>query len=82
VTLECFAYIIMINCTYFQKKNVFTVERRKLRLIEGNAKCPHLKKIGLKRDRVYICLWPRTPYPPPLHTVYVYTNITDCITSL
>ncbi len=43
-------------------------DRRKIKLIENNAKCRHKKKI------VFICLRPRTPYPPPpLHTAYVYT---------
>jgi hypothetical protein len=27
---------------------------------------------GILRQ-VFICLRPRPPYPPPLHTVYVYT---------
>jgi hypothetical protein len=33
------------------------------------------KKITCKKTfrKVFICLRPRTPYPPPLHTVYVYT---------
>ncbi len=56
--------------------------RRKLRLIEGNAKCRHLNKLICKGTlrQVFICLRPRTPeapiYPPPpqpLHTVYVHT---------
>ncbi len=46
--------------------------RRKRRLIEGNAKCRHLKKLTSTWT-----LRPRTPYhrppPPPLHTVYVNT---------
>ncbi len=35
----------------------------------------YLKKLTCKRisRQVFICLRPRTPYPPPLHTVYVYT---------
>ena len=48
-------------------------ERRKIRLIEGNAKCRHLKKVTSKGTlrQVFICLRPRTAYPPsPLHTVY------------
>jgi hypothetical protein len=48
-------------------------DRRKIRLIEGNAECRHLKKLickGILRQ-VFICMWLRTP--PPLHTVYVYT---------
>jgi hypothetical protein len=50
------------------------IHRRKIRLIEGNAKCRHLKKLTCKGTlrQVFICLRPRTPYPTPLHTVYVY----------
>jgi hypothetical protein len=42
--------------------------RRKKRLIEGNAKCSHLKKLTCKGTlrQVFICLWPRTPYPFPI----------------
>ncbi len=47
--------------------------RRKIRLIESNAKCRHLKKLickGTLRQR------PEAHnIPPPLHTVYVYTVI-------
>jgi hypothetical protein len=53
--------------------------RRKIRLIEANAKCRHLKKlkIDLCRDfaaGVYLSE-AQKPYPSsrPLHTVYVYT---------
>jgi hypothetical protein len=44
---------------------------RKIRLIECNAKCRYLKKLASKGTLrlVFICLWPRTPPPPPLHTV-------------
>jgi hypothetical protein len=45
-----------------------------LRLIEGNAKCRHLKKLTCEGIlwQVFICLRPRTPYPPPLtHCVRV-----------
>jgi hypothetical protein len=40
--------------------------RRNVTLIEGNAKC-HLKKLTWKGTlrQVFICLKPRTPYPPP-----------------
>jgi hypothetical protein len=45
-------------------------ERRKIRLIEGNAKCRHLKKLTCKGTlrQVFISLRPRTHIPPPLHT--------------
>ncbi len=52
------------------------VTRRKIRLIEGNAKCCHLKRLTCKGTlrQVFICLRPKTPYPPPLlHNVYEYT---------
>ncbi len=53
------------------------LDPRKIRLIEGNAKCHHLKELtcnGTLRQ-VFICLMPRTPNPPSLHTVYVYTEL-------
>jgi hypothetical protein len=50
--------------------------RRKIRLMESNAKCRHLKKLtsnGTLRQ-VFICRRPRIVYtPPPLHIVYGYT---------
>jgi hypothetical protein len=49
--------------------------RSKIRLIEGNAKCCHLKKLTYKGTlrQVFICLRPRTPYPPsPTHFKRVY----------
>jgi hypothetical protein len=45
-------------------------ERRKIRLIEGNAKCRHLK-IGTLRQ-MFICLRLMTAYPSPLHTVHIH----------
>jgi len=41
------------------------------RLIEGIAKCPHLKKLTCKGTlrQVFICLRPRTPYPSPPYTL-------------
>ncbi len=53
-----------------------TIERRKIRLIEGNAKCRHRKKLKCK-GQVFICLSeaqnpiPRTPYT--LYTCIQYT---------
>jgi hypothetical protein len=45
-------------------------ERRKIKLVEDNAKCRHLKKLICKGTlrQVFNCLRPRTPYPP-LHTL-------------
>ncbi len=52
-----------------------TCARRKIRLIEGNAKFRHLSKLSSKGIlwQMFICPRPKTPHPPPLHTVYVYT---------
>jgi hypothetical protein len=52
------------------------MSRRKMRLIEDNAKFPHLKKFtctGTLRQ-VFICLRLRIPYPPPpfTHCIRVY----------
>jgi hypothetical protein len=48
-----------------------------MRLIEGNAKCCHLKNLTCKGPlrQVFICMRPITPCipPPPLHTVNVFT---------
>jgi hypothetical protein len=53
--------------------------RRKIKLIEGNAKCCHLKKLTCNGtlQQVFICLRPRIPYLPPPHTLYtnILTNI-------
>ncbi len=54
------------------------VTRRKIRLIEGNAKCRHLKKWTCKGTCgrcCDFCLRPRTPYPPsPLtYCIRVYS---------
>ncbi len=48
---------------------------RKIIIIEGNAKCRRLNKLICKGTlpQEFVCLRPRTPYPPPLHTVRVYT---------
>ncbi len=48
---------------------------RKIRLIEGNAKCRHLKKLTCKGTsrQVFICLRPRTPYFPLTHCIRVYS---------
>jgi hypothetical protein len=56
-----------------------SIQRRKIRLIESNAKCRYLKKWtceGTLRQVFYLSedpliLWPNT-LPPPLHTVYGY----------
>jgi hypothetical protein len=49
--------------------------RRKIRFIEGDAKCLHLNKSTCKRTLrlVFICLIPRTQLPTPLHTYTLYT---------
>ncbi len=44
---------------------------RKIRLIEGNAKCRHLKTFTCKGTLRQVFIWPRTLYPPPpTHTLY------------
>ncbi len=47
------------------------LHRRKIRLIEGNAKCRHLKKLTCKVTlrQLFICLRLRTPYPPLTHCI-------------
>ncbi len=58
-------------CLY---KVVYWCWRRKIRLIEGNAKSCHLKKFtstGILRQ-VFICLRPITPYPSPSDTLYTF----------
>ncbi len=50
------------------------IGRRKIRLIEGNAKCRRLKELTSKGTlrQGFICLKPRTPYPPSTHCIPVY----------
>jgi hypothetical protein len=54
-----------------------TPERRKVRVIEDNGTCRHLKNLICKGTlrQVFICLPPRTPYPSAPYTLYrtVYT---------
>ncbi len=65
--LRCF---FSVPTNFFWRRGV----RRKITLIEGNAKCRQLQRLICKGTlrQVFICLRPRTPYPT-LHTVYVYT---------
>jgi hypothetical protein len=56
-----------------EKIRVFlTYYRRKIRLIEGNVKCRHLKNLYKKGDLrlVLICPRPRNPYPLLTHFMY------------
>ncbi len=48
---------------------------KKIRIVDGNAECLHLKKLTCLEifRQVFFCLRPRNPYPP-LHTVYVCEN--------
>ncbi len=56
--------------------------------MESKAQCRYLKKLtckGTLRQVFYLCeppplLWPRTPRPHPLHTVYVYKEIVQLFT--
>ena len=47
--------------------------RRKIRLIEGNAKCCHLKTLKGTLRQVFIC--PEPP-PPPAYTLYTCIHCT------
>ncbi len=51
--------------------------RRKIRLIEGNAKCRHLKKLTYKGTlrQVFIC-WGPEPHTPPSFTLYTCIQYT------
>jgi hypothetical protein len=59
-----------------KRKNltVYEYDRSKIRLIEDNAKCRHLKKMTCKETlrQVFICLRPKTTYPPT-HCILVYS---------
>ncbi len=48
------------------------INQRKIRLREGNAKCCHLKKFTCNETlrQVFKSLKPRTPYPPPLYSLF------------
>ncbi len=48
--------------------------RRMIRLIKGDAKCRHLKRLPVKglRGRC-LSVWGPEPHTLPLQTVYVYT---------
>jgi hypothetical protein len=64
---------LQLRCQYvwtFAAPRIEQSARRMIRLIEGNAKCRHLKKLTCTETlwQVFICLRPRTQYPlPPLH---------------
>jgi hypothetical protein len=65
-----------------QRDHVEAFDCRKIRLIEGNEKCRHLKKLTCKGAlrQVFICLRLRTPYPSPhptdcnVYAVYLFTQ--------
>ncbi len=52
-------------------------DRRKIRLLEGNANCRHVKKLTCKGTlrQVFICLTPRAPFSPTpfTHCIRVYS---------
>jgi hypothetical protein len=52
-----------------------TCYRRKIRIIEGNAKCRHQKKFACKGTlrQAFVCLRPRTQTPPPT-VLYLFTQ--------
>ncbi len=65
--------ILKLLGRYADRNFGITDNRWKIKLIEGNAKCRHLKKLTCKETlwQVFICLRPRTQNPPLSHTVYV-----------
>ncbi len=74
ICLICYHTVLFF---YEDSDICFGSSRRKIRLIVGNAKCCHLKKVTCKVTlrQVFICLRPSTPYhaPPPPQTLCVYT---------
>jgi hypothetical protein len=79
--MACVYVIRVIKWVHLQIFLLFaeSIQRRKIRLIESNAKCRYLKKWTCKETlrQVFLSVWgpphPMTPYSPlpPLHTVYV-----------
>ncbi len=69
--------VAAMSATFLQRSFPPLLEHRiKIRLIEGNAKCRHLKKSTCKGTlrQVFICLRLSNPYPPPrIYTLYVNT---------
>ncbi len=65
---------------YFTTFHRGTRRRSKIRLIKGNAKCCHLKKLSCKGTlrQVFICLrlFQQNPIPPPPYTLYTYLQYT------
>jgi hypothetical protein len=51
-------------------------KRREIRLLEGNAKRSFFYKLTCKGTlrQVFICLMPKTQYPPPPYTQYTCTQ--------
>ncbi len=73
---EDLAHYAFCMCIVFPPMPVnLWLHRRKIRLIEGKAKC-HLTKLACKGTlrQVFICLRPRTLYPPPPYTIYLFTQ--------
>jgi hypothetical protein len=72
---------LLSACNFVRGKctlQVVSTNRRKIKLIEGNAKCRHLKQLTCKGTlrQVFICLRPSPPYPPSpfiLYTCIQYT---------
>jgi hypothetical protein len=50
------------------------LHRRNIRLIEGSAKCRHLKKLACKRDFAAGVYLSETQNPPPPPTLYLFTQ--------
>ncbi len=65
------SWIIQDSVKYLRRMGLI---RRKIRIIESNAKYRHLKKLTCKGTLrlEFICLKPRTPYIPLTHYIRVY----------
>ncbi len=81
--ISLLAVAILFLFTFFDlildaRRTLHSAHRIKIRLIEGNAKFRHLKKFTCKRTlrQFFICLRPRTTYPPPLYTIYTCKRYT------
>jgi hypothetical protein len=70
IGLDC----LLVEESFFPIVACYLPGDEQIRLPEGNAKCCHLKQFTCKDTlrQVFICLRPRTPYPPsPPYTLYV-----------
>ncbi len=63
-------------CLYIITIMIVPIGCRKIKLIEGSAKCHHLNKFTCKGTlrQVFICLWPKTPGTPYLVYILIHTE--------